>query len=42
MVWLNFDKIPYKGYGMVTSLWRTVAPAASVVEKAEKHEKEVW
>ncbi|GAU14181.1 hypothetical protein TSUD_307410 [Trifolium subterraneum] len=32
--------IPYKGYGMVTFLWRAVAPAASVVEKAEKHENE--
>ncbi|PNX96001.1 bromo-adjacent-like (BAH) domain protein [Trifolium pratense] len=40
MVWLNLDKIPYKGYGMVTSLWCNMAPAASVVEKAEKHEKE--
>jgi len=36
MVWLNFNKTPYKGYGVVTSLWLAMVPAASVLEKVEK------
>jgi len=36
MVWLNFNKTPYKGYGVVTSLWLAMVPAASVLEYVEK------